>query len=269
MVEELEANNNVGIVGAKCLDADGYIWHAEIGFTRSTRIPYYVYRGVNNDWAGVSMRREFKAVAASCMLVRRETFEQVRGFTEGLQGFEDVDLCLKVGGPGFTIVYCPHSVVIHEESGERKFQKNFEASKERFRETWGSKITEDEDAIYFESQCFLELKDPGNECSRYVHAFQDQVQMKAWKMMAAIQRQAPARDFDAVRHYFEPREWPRNLSILKWGAEICREGGWDQLASVFDEQVLALGRLFNGSGSQVDSRGNDHPSEIVFANSSK
>jgi cellulose synthase/poly-beta-1,6-N-acetylglucosamine synthase-like glycosyltransferase len=50
-------------------------------------------------------------------LVRRDIFEKVDGFDEAyLNGSEDMDLCFKVRELGFSILYCPESVVYHYES---------------------------------------------------------------------------------------------------------------------------------------------------------
>jgi len=59
-------------------------------------------------------------------LVRRAAFEAVQGFEEGYwNGYEDVDLCFKLGSRGWALVYQPQSVVIHHESksGSERFSR--------------------------------------------------------------------------------------------------------------------------------------------------
>jgi O-antigen biosynthesis protein len=70
------------------------------------------FRGFPADHPGVNrqlqMTRNYSAVSGACLLVRREVFQQVGGFDEQLSGpFADVDLCLKMRGAGYLILYAP------------------------------------------------------------------------------------------------------------------------------------------------------------------
>jgi len=59
---------------------------------------------------------EVDAVTGASMLVRREVFGAVGGFDERYQnGYEDVDLCLKVRKLGYRILYEPRSRAVHHE----------------------------------------------------------------------------------------------------------------------------------------------------------
>lgn len=54
------------------------------------------------------------AVTAACMLMRREVYQQVGGFTEELGVlFNDVEFCLKVGQQGFKLLWTPYAVLVH------------------------------------------------------------------------------------------------------------------------------------------------------------
>lgn len=75
-----------------------------------------------NPWTA-AYRREKGAPAegttgwlsGACLLLRRETFEQVGGFdTRYFMYFEDLDLCERIGKAGWDVVYVPSSVVVHE-----------------------------------------------------------------------------------------------------------------------------------------------------------
>ena len=57
--------------------------------------------------------REVQAVTGACMAVHRETFLAAGGFYEGYRnGYEDVDLCLALGGAWYTA----DATVVHLES---------------------------------------------------------------------------------------------------------------------------------------------------------
>ncbi|HTH99873.1 MAG TPA: glycosyltransferase family 2 protein [Acidisoma sp.] len=64
--------------------------------------------------------RDFSAVTAACMMMRMAVFEEVNGFDEAyLVGFNDTDLCLRVGRAGYKIIYDGRTVHYHHESVTR------------------------------------------------------------------------------------------------------------------------------------------------------
>lgn len=80
-------------------------------------------------WTGED--RRVPALTAACMLVSRADFERVGGFTTGFRwGWEDVDIGLKLGSAGDTLVCSGRSLAIHHESSTR-----FEQGREWRRET--------------------------------------------------------------------------------------------------------------------------------------
>jgi N-acetylglucosaminyl-diphospho-decaprenol L-rhamnosyltransferase len=75
----------------------------------------------SNPWTA-SYRRERETpvegeagwLSGSCLLLRREAFEQVGGFDPSFfMYFEDVDLCDRLGRAGWRCVYVPNAVVEH------------------------------------------------------------------------------------------------------------------------------------------------------------
>jgi GT2 family glycosyltransferase len=114
---------SIGAVGAKLLYPDNTVQHAGVivglggvaGHSHKyfgTDEPGYFYtlQTVNN----------FSAVTAACCMIRRDVFEEVGGFDEGLAiAFNDVDLCLRIRAAGYRIVYLPHVVLYHHESKSR------------------------------------------------------------------------------------------------------------------------------------------------------
>ncbi|WP_158089535.1 glycosyltransferase family 2 protein [Magnetofaba australis] len=63
---------------------------------------------------------QVSALTGACLLMRRRVFEEVGGFDEQLAvGYNDVDLCLRVGDAGYAIVYDGHTVMTHHESATR------------------------------------------------------------------------------------------------------------------------------------------------------
>ena len=68
-----------------------------------------------------AINREVSGVTAACAGMRRETFDEVGGFSEALPvNFNDVDLCYKVRRSGQRIVVVRHCELFHFESRTRE-----------------------------------------------------------------------------------------------------------------------------------------------------
>ena len=67
-----------------------------------------------------SLLQDMSAVTAACMIMKKQVFDQVGGFTEELAvAFNDVDLCLKINKAGSLVVYDPYVQLYHMESKTR------------------------------------------------------------------------------------------------------------------------------------------------------
>jgi GT2 family glycosyltransferase len=66
--------------------------------------------------------RVVPAVAAACLLMRRETFDVVGGFDENLAvTYNDVDLCCRLRQRGLLVAVTPHARLLHYEGLSRGF----------------------------------------------------------------------------------------------------------------------------------------------------
>ncbi len=137
----------VAAVGARLLYPDGTIQHGGV-FLREDqldRMPLIASHdrvGEPGDDPEANRRQSLLAVTAAALLVRREAFEAVGGFDEGyFNGYEDVDLCLKLRGRGLAVVYEPACVLIHHESksGAGRFAAS-KANQRRFLEKWNGRV---------------------------------------------------------------------------------------------------------------------------------
>ena len=87
------------------------------------------------------------ASTAACLLVRRDAFERVGGFTTGfLWGWEDIDLGLKLASGGDAVVCSGRSILFHHESSSRsrashEWQRSTRAQNRRlFAQRWGPQV---------------------------------------------------------------------------------------------------------------------------------
>lgn len=143
-------DDRVGIVGSKLLYPDGTIQHAGIAFDQD-RQPRHIYVGFPGDHPAVNKPRRMQMVTGGCMLIRRDLFARVGGFDATfLNGFEDVDLCLKARALGFEVAYCPESVLYHLETVSDRAVDRDPENRRAFFERWGDRIEVDDWRYYVE-----------------------------------------------------------------------------------------------------------------------
>ncbi len=146
---------DVGAVGALLMYADRRVQHAGVilGFNESAdhalrlQDVFLDNAGRRNLGynCGLSSVRDYSAVTAACIMMRRTVFEQVRGFDEKFGiGFNDTDLCLRIGTAGYKILYDGHTVLYHYESATRSQTKQVfhPSDTKRMVKRWGKKLAE-------------------------------------------------------------------------------------------------------------------------------
>lgn len=113
---ESASERGVGMVGARLLFPDGRIQHAGMGLSEGMQ-PLHLHQMVPGDHPAVTRTRDLQIVTGACCAIDRELFAEHRGFdTEYTNGYEDVDLCLRLVRDGLRTVYRGDSVVVHHES---------------------------------------------------------------------------------------------------------------------------------------------------------
>ena len=114
MVDSVNSDADVGIVGSKLLYPDGTIQHAGIGFING--IPDHPFRNLPGDHPEANVLKEVDMVTGACLLIKKELFFECKGFDEQyINGVEDIDLCVKVRLKGHKVVYNPNSTLYHYE----------------------------------------------------------------------------------------------------------------------------------------------------------
>lgn len=120
----------VGAVGAKLLYADGTVQHGGVllgmgSFDGGPGVAGHAGVRTAREEVGyfgsMALARNFGAVTAACMALRREVFDQIGGFDETNLpvSFNDVDLCLRIGERGLRMVWTPFAELYHLESVSR------------------------------------------------------------------------------------------------------------------------------------------------------
>ncbi len=128
MIRYVEANAEIGALGAKLLYPDGSIQSSRRRFpTLSTAL---VESTVVQEWwkdnrilhryymtdTGDDEIQRVDWVVGACLLVRRQAYEQVGGLDEGFFMYsEELDWCRRIKAAGWEVVYLPTATVMHHE----------------------------------------------------------------------------------------------------------------------------------------------------------
>lgn len=117
LLEVLAAQPDVGVVGSKLLyPHTRLVQHAGV-VVDAGGVPVNGYRLFPEDAPEVNFSRKCLAVTGASLAIRREQFLAAGGFDEAFRnGYEDIDLCLRMRHRGLASYYCCQSVLLHFES---------------------------------------------------------------------------------------------------------------------------------------------------------
>ena len=152
-LRSLSARPEVGAVGPLLLYSDKRVQHAGVlvGFAGAAdhAMKYHAaYLGEGKRHPGYNCNltsvRDYSAVTAACMMMRMDVFQAIGGFDESfVVGFNDTDLCLRIGAAGYKILYDGFTVLFHHESATRTQSKSVfhPEDDDRLKARWGRYMT--------------------------------------------------------------------------------------------------------------------------------
>jgi GT2 family glycosyltransferase len=120
LARPLLEQRKLGAIGPKLIFEDGSLQHAGLYFGRDQRgiwLNHHFYKGMPGRYPPAQHARNVPGVTGACLVTRRETYEQVGGYTEDyiIGDYEDSDLCLKFRRLGLEIAYEPAACLYHFE----------------------------------------------------------------------------------------------------------------------------------------------------------
>ncbi len=120
LLDYLEANGRVGVVGPRLLDRHG---RAQPSCGKAPRLAGEICRKFLLHLVFPFLKFGCRVsggptsvgwVTGACFLVRRSAFGAVGGMDNAIfMYYEDVDLCLRLGGAGWTVAYLPDASAFH------------------------------------------------------------------------------------------------------------------------------------------------------------
>jgi GT2 family glycosyltransferase len=158
---ELCQLKEIGIVGAKLYYPNGNLQHGGVvlgigGIAGHSH--KYFERGNRGYFDSLICVRNYSAVTAACLMVKKDIFDEVRGFDEKLRvAFNDVDFCLRVRDRGFRIVWTPYAELFHYESATRGYKMDIEETA-FMKQRWGNVLSSDP---YYNPNLTLKTEDFG------------------------------------------------------------------------------------------------------------
>jgi|GEM_PF-1062026 Predicted glycosyltransferases len=114
MLSDIQNKPDVGIVGNRQLfPHDHTIHHAGIVF-KEDKLPVHIFPFLPKDYPKALISRYIPAVTGACVLVKRSLFYDIGMFDENyVNGYEDVDLCLKASLFNQKTWYSASSCIYH------------------------------------------------------------------------------------------------------------------------------------------------------------
>lgn len=120
MYRRLVSDPRIAAVGPLLKFFDGSVQHAGLGFRRNLRGGYFNIhpgKGYPVGHPGIDIARKVPGLTGACIMVAKQTFEEVGGMCEDyiVGDFEDSDFCLKLQEADRELWYVPTASLFHYE----------------------------------------------------------------------------------------------------------------------------------------------------------
>jgi GT2 family glycosyltransferase len=143
----------VAAVGPMLLYPNDTIQHAGVILGLSG-VAGHACHGLRRESSGnhgrAILEQDVSCLTAACLLIRRSVFREVGGFAEDLPvTFNDVDLCMRVTGAGWRMIWTPTVELYHHESASlgmpysRERRAEISTAAALMRRRWGARLDDD------------------------------------------------------------------------------------------------------------------------------
>jgi glycosyltransferase involved in cell wall biosynthesis len=147
----------------KLVYPDGTIQCVGIVFSSYSPLGYAIHAKRPGNFPPTALPRNYRAVTGAAFAIRAADFADARGFDPiFVNGQEDVDLCLRIGGGNPVFRYVPDSVVIHHESKTPGRGQHIERNRSEFARRWHKAFEADDAQYYAADQSPVDGYEPDN-----------------------------------------------------------------------------------------------------------
>lgn len=139
LVEAIESDDKVGIVGGRLLFPSGRIQEAGAHFKDDAQLTHPYLRDASDPEASEAIyRHETGYVSGALLMIRKGLFESLGGFDPIFSPayFEDTDLCVRCARNGYSVLYEPSATAFHFESATSKARTEVNALLDKNRATF-------------------------------------------------------------------------------------------------------------------------------------
>jgi len=152
LVEAL-SDPSIWVAGSLLLYPDGTVQHAGMTALRTLQFFHVHQRKDPDSIPGIRRAKDLQAVTGACIAIRKADFAKLGGFDENyVNGFEDVDLCMRARRDGGRVRYEPRSVLTHYEGQtEGRFAAEF-LNIRTFYSRWRREVRFDHDRVVAEDE---------------------------------------------------------------------------------------------------------------------
>jgi GT2 family glycosyltransferase len=177
LVAAMRAQPAAAIAGSRLLFGDDTLQSAGLLLAHGFPYPVSVIpRGYRKPAADAPPTGAVHAVTGACMLVRAAAFHAAGGFDEGFEnGYEDVDLCLRVAEQGGGTLFVAESLVTHHEAASGGRFKNEAANLDRLQQRWMGRLPPDWLDLDYRRQAAQAPVRPGRPGASVVVVAQDAI----------------------------------------------------------------------------------------------
>jgi GT2 family glycosyltransferase/glycosyltransferase involved in cell wall biosynthesis len=146
MLRVIKSDPRVGIVGIKQLfPYTNVLYHTGIVFGPDG-LPQHLYPHLDASLPQVNIEREYQAVTGACLLIERALFDECGGFDETyVNGYEDIDLCLRARERKRTVVCCTSAYIYHYGQISEGRTADDDQNARLFAQRWKGRLRADRD----------------------------------------------------------------------------------------------------------------------------
>lgn len=170
---EIAQSDEVGVVGPYLLYPDRSVQHAGL-FLSGPGTARHAFRFTREDepgYFGLALtQRDMIGVTGACMMMRREVFDGLGGFNPAHSVINnDLDFCLRCHDVGLSVVYTPHTRLVHHELASReRLPDTYDV--ESFLHEWSDVFSEGDPYYHPELSCKDDCYSIDTEYLREVYA---------------------------------------------------------------------------------------------------